>query len=84
MPDKIKRPIVILASLAALALGGAGLAGATSGGSGSGGTTQASPAADNHADRETNDGAAASAQLGGDQHDSAGDADGSAHAEASE
>lgn len=86
MTDKIKRTLTVLAALVALALGGAAIAGATGGGSGADQpAAQSPPAADNHADGETNDGHRAAAKDSSEQGgESPGDADGSPKAEASE
>jgi hypothetical protein len=91
MTGKIKRTVASLAALVALALGGAAIAGATGGGSGGSGNSvpaaNASPAVDNHADGEINDDHGATVKVAKDAPEhgqSAGDADGSAQAEASE
>jgi hypothetical protein len=84
MREKIKRTVAVVAALAALALGGAAIAGATGGSDNPAPASKASPAVDNHADGETNDDHGAAAEDAPEHGDSAGDADGSRHAEATE
>jgi hypothetical protein len=82
--SKLKRALVSLLAVVALALGGAAIAGATGGGSD--GKAQDSPAVDNHADGESNDnGPAPNVSIDKAEHgESAHDADGSTAAEAAE